>query len=488
MRKRVEQSEGAGAPASRRPVLALVGRPNVGKSTLFNRIVGRRLAVVHEEPGTTRDRLYAEAEWNGLPFTVIDTGGLELLPETVAAGRRPGPERVLTQDSAPYIAMMQAQAELAMEEADAIVFVTDAMGGLTAGDEEVADVLRKATCPVFLAVNKVDNERLRHDAMEFYTLGFEDLYPMSAYHGMGVADLLDDVVETLRAEVTEERLEPEGRPEEEERVEIAIVGRPNVGKSSLLNKLLGEERVIVSSVPGTTRDAVDTKLEWEGTPITLVDTAGMRRRGKVTAGVEYYSVVRALRTIRRADVALLVIDGYEGVRAQDTHVAGAILEESASVVVLINKWDLVEKDADTMVEYEGWVREALRFLDYVPVLFISALTGQRVGRVLPTALAVWEARFHRVRTSELNRLVQDAMARHAPPSRRGRRLKIYYASQPEVDPPTFVFHVNDPSLVHFSYERYLENEIRKAHPFPGTPIRLLFRPRARRESDDEGRG
>jgi GTP-binding protein len=253
-----------------------------------------------------------------------------------------------------------------------------------------------------------------------------------------------------------------------------------------LNRLLGEERVIVSSVPGTTRDAVDTFLEWEGTPLTLVDTAGIRRRGKIAQGVEYYSVLRALRALRRADVALLVIDGWEGVRAQDTHIAGAILEEWTSVVVLINKWDLVEKDSDTMREYTTWVREALRFLDYVPVLFISALTGRGVHRVLPAAIDVWRGRFHRIPTSELNRIVQDALVRHAPPSKRGRRLRIYYASQPEVDPPTFVFHVNDPSLVHFSYERYLENRLREAHEFPGTPIRLLFRPRKRRGLEPRG--
>ena len=461
------------------PIVALVGRPNVGKSTLFNRIVGRRVAVVHEEPGTTRDRLYASAEWNGLTFTVIDTGGLELLPETVESGRRPGPERVLTQDSAPYIALMRAQAQLAIDQADLVVLVTDAISGLTAGDQEVAEVLRGADCPVFIAVNKVDNEKLEHDAMEFYALGLENLYTLSAYHGIDVADLLDDVVETLRE--TGEFGEPPTQisVETDESVQIAIVGRPNVGKSSLLNQLLGEERVIVSEVPGTTRDAVDTRLEWEGIDITLIDTAGMRRRGKVAAGVEYYSLLRAMRAGQRADVALLVVDGYEGVRSQDTHIAGAVLNERASVVVLVNKWDLVEKDQDTMVQYTTWVREALRFMDYVPVLYISALTGQRVHRVLPTALSVWENRFQRIQTSDLNRLVQEAVAAHAPPSRRGRRLKIYFASQPEVDPPTVVFHVNDPNLVHFSYERYLENQIREYYPFSGTPLRLLFRPRRR---------
>ncbi len=466
--------------AQNKPIVALVGRPNVGKSTLFNRIVGRRIAVVDEKPGTTRDRLHANAEWNGVPFTVVDTGGIEVLAPSVADGRRPGPERVLAQDSAPYISSMRAQAELAISEADAIILVTDVVSGLTAADEEVTEVLRQARCPVFLAVNKVDNLRLEQDALEFYALGLGEVYPISAIHGgIGVADLLDAVVDAFSPSPLSSP--PLGGTEggEDESIKLAIVGRPNVGKSSLLNKLLGEERVIVSPIPGTTRDAVDTHLEWEGAPITLIDTAGVRRRGKVERGVEYYSVLRALRAIQRADVALLVIDGFEGVKAQDTHVAGAILDEWASVVVVINKWDLVEKDTHTMVEYARWVREALRFLDYVPVLFVSALTGQRVNKVLETALAVREARFMRVPTGPLNRVVQEALDRHAPPSKRGKRLKIYFASQPSVDPPTFVFHVNDPKLVHFSYERYLENRLREAYGFPGTPLRLLFRGRKR---------
>lgn len=456
------------------PIVAIVGRPNVGKSTLFNRIVGQRLAVVHEQPGTTRDRLHASAEWNSVSFTIVDTGGIEILPETVVAGRRPGPERVLAQDSAPFIPLMRAQAELAIQDADAIIFLTDASTGLTAGDEEVADILRRSRCPVFLAANKADNPRLHQDALEFYALGLETVYAISALHSTGVADLLDDVVKVLTP------FEPESEEEQDSRIKLAIVGRPNVGKSSLLNKLLGEERVIVSPIAGTTRDAIDTYLEWEGTPVTLIDTAGIRRRGKVGRGVEHYSVLRALRAIQRADVAFLLIDGVDGVTAQDTHVASFILEEWASVVVLINKWDAVEKDPYTMIEYTQWVREALRFLDYVPVLFISALTGKRVHKVIPAALAVQEARFLRIPTGELNRLVQDALARHAPPSKRGRRLKIYYASQPDVDPPTFVFHVNDPKLVHFGYERYLENRLRDAYEFPGTPLRLIFRQRERR--------
>jgi GTP-binding protein len=412
-------------------IVALVGRPNVGKSTLFNRIVGQRLAVVHDLPGTTRDRLVAPAEWNGIAFTVVDTGGIEILPDAVVAGRRPGPERVLAQDSAPFIPLMRAQAEQAIYEADAIIFLTDTAGGLTAGDREVADILRRARCPVFLAANKADNPGLRQAALEFYGLGLGTVYPISALHGTGVADLLDDVVEALPP-------------------------------------------------PGTTRDAIDTYLEWEGRPITLIDTAGIRRRGKIGRDVERYSVLRALRAIQRADVALLVIDGVEGVTAQDAHVASLILDEWASVVVLINKWDAVDKDTHTVAEYTKWVRETLRFLDYVPVLFISALTGQRVHKIVPTALAVQEARFRRISTGDLNRLVQNALARHAPPSKRGKRLKIYYVSQPGVDPPTFVFHVNDPDLVHFSYERYLENRLREAYEFPGTPLRLIFRRRERR--------
>ncbi len=462
-----------------KPLVALVGRPNVGKSTLFNRIVGRRLAVVHDRAGTTRDRLHADAEWNGLPFTIVDTGGIEVLPETVVAGRRPGPERVLAQDSAPFIPLIREQAEQAIRDADAVIFLTDATSGVTAGDSEVADILRRARCPVFLAVNKADNDRLRQAALEFYSLGLAaTVYPISALHGTGVADLLDAVVDSLPPAAEVEEAAPGSR--------LAIVGRPNVGKSSLLNRLLGEERAIVSPLPGTTRDAIDTRLEWTADdgakiPITLIDTAGIRRRGRIARGVEQYSVLRALRAIRRADVALLVIDGVEGVTAQDAHVAGLILDEWASVVVLVNKWDAVEnKDSHTMTEYTRWVRDALRFLDYVPVLFISALTGQRVNKVIPLALSVQESRYQRVATGPLNRLIRDALDRHAPPSKRGKRLKIYYVSQPGVDPPTFVFHVNDPDLVHFSYERYLENRLRETYGFVGTPLRLLFRRRRRK--------
>lgn len=451
-------------------MVVLVGRPNVGKSTLFNRLAGQRLAVVDERPGTTRDRLHARCEWGGVVFTVVDTGGIEVLPQRVLAGARPAPAQPLAEDSTPYVPLMRAQAEMAIAEADAIIFLTDATAGLTPADEQVADILRRSEKPVFVVANKAESPRVRESAVEFYALGLGEVHVVSALHGQGVGDLLDEVVRVL----------PTGAEEpEDESVRLAIVGRPNVGKSSLLNQLLGEERAIVSPVPGTTRDAVDTRLDWEGIPITLIDTAGIRRRGKVQPGVERYSVLRALRAIERADVTLLMLDATEGVTAQDAHVASLILEEWCGVLVLVNKWDAVQKDAHTLPAYTRHVREALKFLDYVPVLFISALTGQRVERVIPEALAVYQARRHRVSTGDLNRAVHEALQRHAPPSKRGKRLKVYYVSQPEVAPPTFVFHVNDPELVHFSYRRYLENRIRQVYPFTGVPIRLIFRARGR---------
>ncbi|HID88834.1 MAG TPA: ribosome biogenesis GTPase Der [Anaerolineae bacterium] len=459
----------------RQPIVALVGRPNVGKSTLFNRLVGRRLAVVDDRPGTTRDRIQATCEWDGIHFTVVDTGGIEVLPEKVETGIRPAPDRPLAEDSAAFIPLIRAQAEMAIAEADVVIFLTDAAAGLTPADEEVADILRRSEKPVFLAANKAESPRVREQAVEFYALGLGEVHPISALHGIGVADLLDKVVQALPTWETEP---------EDESVKLAIVGRPNVGKSSLLNRLLGEERAIVSPVPGTTRDAIDTRMEWQGTPITLIDTAGIRRRGRIQPGVEKWSVLRALRAIQRADVALLMIDATEGVTAQDTHVASFVLDEGCGVVVLVNKWDAIEKDTYTMQEYTLHVREALKFMDYVPVLFISALTGKRVDKVIPTALEVHEARQHRIPTGELNRLIQDAVARHAPPSKRGKRLKIYFVSQPEVAPPTFVFHVNDPDLVHFSYERYLENRIREHYPFVGTPLRLIFRERGKKRKKD----
>jgi len=442
-------------------IVALVGRPNVGKSTLFNRLIGRQEAIVEDIPGTTRDRLYGEAEWNDQRFIVVDTGGLEVGPESE-------PRReVVSVASSAYVGQIRAQAEVAIEEADVIVMVADARDGLTAGDEEVAAVLRRTNKPVILAVNKADNEARAESVYEFYQLGLDTPYPVSALHGLGIGDLLDRIVSELPAE--------EPAPAETGAVRIALVGRPNVGKSALLNALLGEERAIVSDIPGTTRDAIDTYLEWDGQPIVLVDTAGIRRRGKIDPGLEKYSVMRTLRAIARADVVLLLIDAAQGVTAQDAHVAGYILAEQKSVVVIANKWDLVVKDTYTMNEYVAKIRAALRFLDYVPVLFISAKTRQRVHTVLPTALRVYAQRTARIPTSELNKIMADAVARHSPPSKAGKRLKFYYAAQVDVNPPTFVFFVNDSRLVHFSYMRYIENQLRAQYQFEGTPLKLLFR-------------
>ncbi|MDH7485749.1 MAG: ribosome biogenesis GTPase Der [Anaerolineae bacterium] len=453
-----------------RPIVALVGRPNVGKSALFNRLVGRQQAIVEDVPGTTRDRLYGDSEWAGVEFTVVDTGGLDIAASDPRQPKeaRPAP---LAQASADYVEEVRAQVEVAIAEADVIIFLVDVQDGLTSGDEDVAHLLRRTGKPVFLAANKADNAALRAAAVDFYALGLGQPFPISALHGTGTGDLLDAVVGSF----------PAGEPEElPEAVKIAIVGRPNVGKSSLLNALLGQERAIVSPIPGTTRDAIDTFLEWEGRPVVLIDTAGIRRRGKIERGIERYSVMRALRAIQRADVVLLLIDATSGVTLQDAHIAGYILEEAKSVVVVVNKWDLVEKDTHTMAEMTQRVREALRFLDYVPVLFVSARTRQRVQQVIPTALRVQAERLMRIPTGELNRWLQEIVSQHAPPSKQGRRLRLYYVTQSQVDPPTFVFFVNDTQLVHFTYQRYLENRLRERYPFEGTPLRLVFRPRDER--------
>lgn len=446
------------------PLVALVGRPNVGKSTLFNRIIGRRLAVIHERPGTTRDRQQAEADWQGIQFTLVDTGGIEALNRMVAGVADP-----LAEDSARFIPEIRAQAELAIRDADVIVMVVDLISGLTAADEEVADILRRTSKPVLIAASKGDNKNRRDNAAEFYNLGLGEVYAVSGLHGSGVGDLLDAVVESLPSKPPEDE-------EEDASLKIAIVGRPNVGKSSLLNKLLGKDRVIVSPVPGTTRDAIDTQVTWHGQPITLIDTAGIRRRGKIDHGeVEQYSVLRALKALKRADVALLLIDAIEGITAQDAHIAGFISDEMKSVVVLVNKWDAVEKDTHTMQQEMVKIREALKFLPYVPVIFISAKTGQRVSDVIPLAIKVHEERFVRIPTAEVNRILRAAVEKQAPPFKAGKRLKIRYGSQVAVDPPKFLFHVNDIDLVHFSYERYLENQMRSVYPFTGTPILMSFR-------------
>jgi len=454
-----------------KPIVALVGRPNVGKSTLFNRLVEERLAVVDDIPGTTRDRLVAEALWAGVAFDIIDTGGID--PTQIGPGKNKQP---LSVGSADYIDQIRAQAETAVRSSDAVLFITDAESGVTPADKEVAQILRqlqhedagKRYPPVFVVVNKCDNETRRLQAFQFYELGLGDPYPISSLHGTGTGDLLDVLVASFK-ELGEES--------EDETIKIAIVGKPNVGKSSLLNKMLGEERVIVSPIAGTTRDAIDTLMTFQDVPVTLIDTAGIRKRGHIVPGVEKYSVLRSFQAIERADVVLLVIDATSGITAQDTHIAGFILQAWKSTVVVVNKWDAIDKDTYTMDSFTDHVRRELNFMDYVPVLFISALTGQRVNQVLPTALQVQEERLVRLPTSQINQVLQKAQDEHPAPTHAGRQLKIYYGNQVRSDPPTFLLHVNDPKLAHFSYQRYLENRFREAHSFLGTPIRLVFRPR-----------
>jgi GTP-binding protein len=449
----------------------------VGKSTLFNRLVGQRKAIIEHLAGTTRDRLYGDSDWGGRDFIVVDTGGLELgLLSPDAAQSRSEERPVLSVgfkagvSSRLFLEEIRQQAEIAIAEADVIVFLVDAETGLTSSDEDIANLLRRADRPVLLTVNKADNRKRRQDAVEFYTLGLGDPIPISAVHGTGTGDLLDAIVESL----PESPLEDD---EEDEAIRIAILGRPNVGKSSLLNQLLGEERVIVSDVPGTTRDAIDTRIGYAGLELILIDTAGIRRRGKIEPGVEKYSFLRSLKAVYRADVCLLLIDAKELVTAQDAHIAGYILEEGKSVVVLINKWDTVDKDTYTINDYTQRVRAELQFLDYVPLLFISAKTGQRVQKILPLALRTQEERLRRIPTGALNRWVHEAVAKHPPKGGQRHRLKFLYVTQARTDPPTFVFFVNDPDLVHFSYQRYLENQLRERYGFLGTPLRFLFRRR-----------
>lgn len=445
-----------------KPVVALVGRPNVGKSTLFNRLAGERLAIVDDTPGTTRDRIFADSEWNGIPFTIVDTGGID----PSHGGRTP-----LSIGSADFIEQIRVQAGVAIRDADVVLLLVDGESGPTPADQEVAQILRRSqkmvdgqpTPPVFLVVNKCESARTRQEAVAFYELGLGDPIAVSAIHGTDVGDLLDEVVKAFPHP---------GEEIEDESVKIAIVGKPNAGKSSLLNRLVGHDRAIVSPIAGTTRDAVDTKIELDGIEITLIDTAGIRRRGKIERGVEQYSVLRSFKAIERADVVLLMIDALEGISSQDAHIAGYILDEWKSCVVLVNKWDALEKDTCTMENYTQVVRRELNFMDYVPLLFISAKTGQRIHQVLPMALRVQEERLARLSTSKINDIIQKAMDYQPPPSHAGRQLKIYYGTQVRSDPPTFVLFVNDPTLLHFSYLRFLENRIRAEYGFLGTPIKL----------------
>jgi GTP-binding protein len=434
------------------PIVALVGRPNVGKSTLFNRLIGEHRAVVHEQPGTTRDRLYGTAEWRNHEFTVIDTGGIGL-----------------DTGEGDLLADVRLQAEEAMREADVIVWVVDASSGLTAADDEVAEQLRPSRKPVILTANKADNQRRQLDAMaEFAPLGFGEPVLISALHGEGTGDLLDVILEWFpKAPVQEE--EPPA-------VAIAIVGRPNVGKSSLVNRLVGVERLIVRDEPGTTRDAIDTPIVRDNKRILLIDTAGIRRRGRIQPGVEKFSVLRAVRAIERADVAVLLIDATEGVLAQDAHVAGYVDEAARGLIVAVNKWDLVEKHPKAQDEYTALLRRELKFADWAPVVYMSAKTGQRVDRVLTEALAIQSERTKRVPTPQLNDVIRRAVETH-PLTERGRALKIYYTAQTGTSPPRFTCFCNQPKLVHFSYVRYLDNTLRSAFAFRGTPIRLEFRGR-----------
>jgi GTPase len=445
-----------------KPVVALVGRPNVGKSTLFNRLVGERLAIVDDTPGTTRDRIFADSEWNGITFTVVDTGGID----PSHGGKTP-----LSIGSADFIQQIKAQATIAIRDADVILLLVDGQTGPTPADQEVAEILRRNQKtvngqpypPVFLVVNKSESPNTRNEVAQFYELGLGDPYAVSAVHGTNTGDLLDDIVKAFPKQEEEPA---------DDSVKIAIVGKPNAGKSSLLNKLVGEERAIVSPIAGTTRDAVDTKIQFDGVDVTLIDTAGIRRRGRIDPGVEKFSVLRSFKAIERADVVLLMIDAVEGITSQDAHIAGYILDEWKSCVVLVNKWDAVEKDSYSMDVFTQTIRRDLNFMDYVPILFISAKTGQRVDQVLPLALQVQEERLVRLTTSKLNAVLTKAQDEHPAPTHAGQQLKIYYGTQVRSDPPTFVLFVNTPSLMHFTYLRFLENRIRAEYSFMGTPIKI----------------
>jgi len=432
-------------------LVAIVGRKNTGKSTLLNRMAGKRISIVQDLPGTTRDRITADVSWAGREFTVIDTGGIEFEPtDGVAAG-------------------INKQIGIAIEEADIIIFLVDARDGLLPDDTEIANRLRRIKKPVLLAVNKADDTRSEAATPEFFRLGLGDPYPISAYHGRGVADLLDKIVSLMPTPEAE-------TPAAADSIKVAIVGKPNVGKSTLLNSLIGQERAIVDSTPGTTRDATDTTIDFQGQSVILIDTAGIKRRGRVEPGVEQYSVIRSREAIERADIALLVFDGSQPVTAQDTHIGGYIQETYKGIILVANKWDLNKSVED--VQYSKYVKEQFRFASYAPLLLISAKSGQGVDRILPGVIEVYEERMKRIPTNMVNNVVQQAVASHVMPQKSGKHLKVLYATQADVNPPTFVFSVNDSSLVHFSYRRFLENRLRQSFGFSGTPLKLVFKPRS----------
>ena len=431
-----------------KPIVAIVGRPNVGKSTFFNKIVGRRVAIVEDTPGVTRDRIYAEAEWNGVYFDLIDTGGIE-----------PDSKDVI-------LSQMREQAQMAMDMADVILFIVDGKEGLTSADEEVANMLRRTGKKTILLVNKIDNPRkIPDDFYDFYQLGIGEPIAVSATNMLNFGDVLDEIVAAF----------PTGESEDEDAVKVAIIGKPNVGKSSLVNALLNENRVIVSDIAGTTRDSIDTPMEYEGERYILIDTAGIRRKSKVNEDIEKFSVIRAVASIERCDVCLLMIDGAEGLSEQDKKIAGVAHEAGKGIIVAVNKWDIVEKETNTMRDMTKKLQSELLFMSYAPIIFISALKKQRLKEVMEQVKYVQEKRSFRVPTGQLNSLVSDAMMMNPPPSDKGKRLKIYYSSQVGTKPPLFSFSINKRDLMHFSYARYLENRIRDAFGFEGTSIKFVFR-------------
>jgi len=454
-----------------RPVVAVVGRPNVGKSTLFNRLVGHRVAIVEDTPGITRDRLYHKVEWTGQEFTVIDTGG------------------IILNETDPLTVQVRLQAQIAMEEADVILFVVDAADGMTSTDQDIADVLRASNSPVILVVNKADNPRLTMDAAEFYGLGLGEVHTVSAVHGHGTADLLDVVVKRFPANF-------DFVEDDESAIRLAIIGRPNVGKSSLLNSILGEERVIVSPIPGTTRDTIDTEFEWENQKLVLLDTAGIRRSGKIQGTVEYYMVMRAQHALERSNVGMVVIDASTGVLDGDKRVAGMAQDAGRACIVVVNKWDLVDPhviyskgvqrhpDRSKIEKFTEEFRKDCQFLEYAPLVFVSAQERFGVRHAIETAITAAQNHAHRIPTGELNRLIRDATERR-PLMEHGRQFKVYYATMPRVQPPTITMFCNDADMLHFSYRRYLENQLRLTYPLEGTPIRIQARKAENKEKDKD---
>ncbi len=434
----------------RKSVVAIVGRPNVGKSTIFNRLVGERISIVEDTPGVTRDRIYSKAEWLNQTFNIIDTGGIEIVDE-------------------PLLNQMRQQAEIAIDEADVIIFMLNGREGITAADEEVAKLLFKSNKPVVLAINKMDNPDMHEMIYEFYALGFGQPFPISGTHGLGLGDMLDEVVNHFPSNEEDEK--------DDDTIYFSLIGRPNVGKSSLVNALLNENRVIVSEIEGTTRDAIDTKLRKDDQDFVIIDTAGMRKRGKVYESTEKYSVLRALRAIERSDVVLVLIDAETGIREQDKKIAGYAHEAGRAIVIVVNKWDTVDSDEKAMKDFETKIRAHFQYLDYAPIVFLSAKTKKRLHTLIPMVQLASESHAKRIQTNVLNDVIMDAIAMNPTPTLKGRRLKVLYATQVAVKPPSFVVFVNDPELMHFSYERFLENKIRDAFDFTGTPIKLFARRR-----------